>query len=48
MIDKMIKDRGVKKIWLANQIGISKQLFSYYLKTGFPPDLEKLVREKLK
>lgn len=34
--NKEIKDKGLKKSWVAEQVGISNVLFSYYL-TGTRP-----------
>ena len=47
--NKEIKDKGLKKSWVAKQIGISNVLFSYYL-TGtrsMPEHIEKRLKEFL-
>jgi len=45
--NKEIKDKGLKKSWVAKQIGISNVLFSYYL-TGtrsMPEHIEKRLKD---
>jgi len=47
--NKEIKERGLKKSWVAKQIGISNVLFSYYL-TGtrsMPEHVEKKLKDVL-
>lgn len=36
---KMIRERGLKKKWIASKIGISRTLFSYYLNNKRPMPL---------
>lgn len=44
--NEVIKDKGLKKGWVAKQIGISQVLFSYYLTETRPmPDH---IKTKLK
>ena len=46
--NEVIKDKGLKKGWIANQIGISQVLFSYYLTgTRSMPDHIKLKLKEL-
>lgn len=48
--DKKIKERGLKKNWIAKQIGISQVLFSFYI-TGarpMPEHIERRLRDILK
>ena len=47
--NKEIKERGLKKSWVAKQIGISNVLFSYYL-TGtrsMPEHVENKLKDVL-
>jgi predicted transcriptional regulator len=47
---KRIKELGLKKIWIANRLGISQVLFSYYI-TGsrpMPEHIERKLKEILK
>jgi len=48
--EKRIKEKGLKKIWIAKQIGISQVLFSFYM-TGtrpMPEHIERKLKEILK
>lgn len=47
--NEKIKERGLKKTWIAKQIGISNVLLSYYL-TGtrsMPEHIERSLKEVL-
>jgi predicted transcriptional regulator len=41
-----IKDKGLKKKWVAKEIGISSVLFSYYLNKARPMPMH--IEERLK
>lgn len=47
--NEKIKEKGLKKTWIANQIGISNVLLSYYL-TGtrdMPEHIDRRLKEVL-
>ncbi len=49
-LNKMILDKGIKKGWIADKIGISKPLLSMYLSgvRTMPEDKERKIKELLK
>ena len=47
-INKKIKEKGLKKNWIADQLGISKTLLSFYLTDTRPmPDGIRIKLEEL-
>jgi predicted transcriptional regulator len=46
LIKEAIKEKGIKKSWLASKLGISKTLMSFYLNGDRPIPVN--VEEKLK
>jgi predicted transcriptional regulator len=49
VIKEIIKEKGIKKSWLASKIGVSKTLMSFYLNGDrpIPPKVEEKIREIL-
>lgn len=45
-LSRYIRQNGIKKSWFAGQLGLSRELFSYYLKK--PGDLPPRVAERSK